>query len=296
MVGLVEMPLAEVPMGLGFTVAHQKVNLDIDLLSRRIQGRTEIVINPLSSELKIIRLHCRQAKITRASFTPKSYNSSALSYNDPYARLELPFQTDVHQYHRIQERLEKQVKVPPQPELEITVPKSIKIYELDNAVVLGRDSAAAKLIAADTATKNMVDQAPRFSPITMYIDFVIENVREGMQFVGWGSDDSQYPHAYTHSSWNGSSSCLFPCVDSIDSRCTWELSVKTPRTIGDALAVPRSKKFGLSSSTPRNKAPSFSDEDRALDLSVISSGDLTDEVISIILHRDLLTRPDCRSQ
>ena len=287
MVGLVEAPTAEVPVGLGFSVAHQKVNLDIDLLGRRIHGRTEIVINPSSSDLKTIRLNCRQVKITRASFSPKSYNSSTLSYEDPYARLELPFQADVHHYHRLQERLDKQLKSPPRAELEITVPKSIKIYELDSTIVLdhsGRPTGDPLAADLTQSTKNVVEQGPRFSPITVYIDFVIENVRDGMQFVGWGSDDMEYPHAYTHSSWNGTSSCLFPCVDSMDSRCTWELSVKTPRTIGDALAVPRNQKLGpkwrdngSGTGQLRHDAPSLSDEDRALDLSVISSGDMTDE-------------------
>ena len=268
MVGIVEPPATEIPTGLGFSVAHQKVSLDIDLLGRRIQGRTEITINPLSSELKTIRLSCRQAKITRASFSPKSYNSSTLSYEDPYARLQLPYQADVHQYHRLQERLEKQLKVPSQAELEITVPKSIKIYELDSTIVLDQGNSLAASLA-----KNTIEQAPRYSQITVYIDYLVEHVRDGMQFVGWGAGDMQYPHAYT----DGASSCLFPCVDSVDSRCTWELSIKTPRTIGDALVAPRSQRFGQRLSDGQN-APSFSDEDRALDLSVISSGDMTDEV------------------
>ena len=279
---------------LGFSILHQKVQLDIDLTRRRLRGITEITINPLSTELKTVRLNCRQCSINRIGVNGKTCTS--MTYTDPYKRNKLGWQASVHQYHMLQERLEGQLKVPPpEPELVVNLPKSTKIQELNPFVTLdssGKMAGDTIVLDITQNPKSTVDQITRFTSILVSVDFTIENIRDGMQFVGCSPGDLQYPHAYTQNSLPDSASCLFPCLNAIDSRPTWEISIKCPRTIGDAFRKSNGTNTAVSNGilghTLIEQAlglSSFSDEEQALDLVVICSGDMTDEVGRILSLR-----------
>lgn len=271
---------------LGFSVLHQRVQLDIDLTHRKLRGSTEITISPHSADLKTIRLNCRQCSLNRLSVNGKPIAS--MTYTDPYKRSKLNWQADVHQHHMLQERIEGVLKVPPpEPELVVNLPKSTRIFELDPMASLdsaGRSAGDTVVVDLSQASRPAVDQSTRFSSITVSVDFTINEIRDGMQFCGWNDGDLQYPHAYSQNSVPGSACCLFPCLDAIDSRSTWEISIKCPRTIGDAF-----KPFSSPSLTNGTNGvevsqeeadwlQSFSDEEKALDLVVVCSGDMTDEV------------------
>ncbi len=198
----------------------------------------------------------------------------------------------------------------------ISLPKSVRIEELDpfsaeaQSILLTRINGAAKQESGDTSavdltqtSKTAVEHAARFTPFTIYAEYTIERIRDGMHFVGWEDGDLRYPHAYSSNSlFPGSACCLFPCIDDISSRCTWEFSIKCSRTLGDALESTTNGQGGKNANgvnglkEPHNSASingfhkdhemmidgddgsRFSDENKTLDLSVICSGDITDEV------------------
>lgn len=325
MVGLVETPGLP-SSGVGFLVSHQRVELDIDLVSRSLKGKTEITINPQSKDLRTIRLNCRQCELKRLSTNGKG--APTVLYEEPYGRAKLNWHAGASQFHMLRQRVEGQLRNPPEEELVVTLPKSIRIDELDPFSVEAQNLLLAKsigpakkepgdasIIDLTQSSKVAVEQTARYTPITLYVEFVIEKIRDGMQFVGWEVGDLRYPHAYTrNSSLPGAACCLFPCVDSPSSRCTWEISIKSSKTIGDALkrsvlpatqlngntitggpknvneAIPNGVN-GEHSTANTDSVPDFSDEDRALDLSVVCSGDLTDEVGSrdMLINRILTT-------
>ena len=303
---------------LGFSISHQKVELDVDLPTRSLKGRTEIIVNPHSKDLRVIRLNCRQCALTRVSVNNKPCAGAV--YEDPYSRATLPWKAGVHQYHMLQQRVEGQLKDPPEQELSIHLPKSLKIDELDpfseeaQGIVLSktlggskRDSRDGSLTAIDLAqsARTGAEQTARFTPITLSIEYVVKKIRDGMHFVGWEDGDLRYPHAYSTNSLSpGAACCLFPCTDDLTSRCTWEISIKCQRTVGDALRsapIPNGQLHvnGVNgnhqSPTMSDKSSNFSDEDKARDLVVISTGDMTDEVREpYFCCRPLLIATDCR--
>lgn len=313
MVGLVELPSPQAP-GSRFSISHQKVELDIDILSRSLKGRAEITVNPHSKDLKTIRLNCRQCELTSLKVNGKP--SSSAPYQDPYNRATLPWSAGVHQYHMLRQKLESQLKNPPEEELVVNLPKSIRIDELDSLSVeaqnilvtksvggLKKDSGDSLASDLAQAPRAVVDQTMRFTPITLVVEYTMKNIRDGMQFVGWKDGDLRYPHAYTKNSLSpGAACCLFPCLDDISSRCTWEISIKCARTIGDALEElpkPRNQiqvngSNDLSNGTSKahvsaltDRRALFSDEDKALDLAVICTGDITDEVTHEAVRKDI---------
>lgn len=295
------------PADLGFSISQQTVTLDIDLYSRSLTGRAVININPHAKDLKAIRLNCRQAVIKRLTVNGKP--CSGFSYTDPYKNARLEWNAaGVQQYDMLQRKLERQFKDPPDEELEVLIPKSVKIDELDpfseeaQNIILSRTSGSTKRASGDgsaidlaQSSRTAVEQTARFTPIVLHIDYVVEKIRDGMHFVGWEEGDLRYPHAYTTNSLSpGAACCLFPCVDNLTSKCPWDITIKCQKTVGDALQQPlrsnpesqASGGHGVSNSVHETNGHrkvdaqfnNFSDEDKALDLAVICIGNVTDEV------------------
>lgn len=279
---------------LGFSVSHQKVELDIDLRTRSLQGRTTITISPHSKDLRLVRLNFRQCELTGLKVDGRT--CSGVEYEDPYTRTTLPGEVGAHHYHRLQQRVAGQLKSPPKEELVITLPRSLKIEELDSFSEEAQTTLLSKSVGSsrgDTST-NVPDilQNNRFVPVQLNIEYVVKNIRDGMHFVGWEEGDLRYPHTYTTNSLSpGTACCLFPCKDDLNSRSTWEISIKCQKTIGDALRIPspQPRSNGVNGMANRvdesqkshgteMRFNSFSEEDQALDLAVMCTGDTTDEV------------------
>ncbi|KAL9606039.1 MAG: hypothetical protein Q9179_000772 [Wetmoreana sp. 5 TL-2023] len=283
----------------GFSVSHQKIELDIDLLARRLKGKTEITINPHSKELKIVRLNCRQSDVKRITANGKACPN--FGYEEPYSKATLRWDAGVHQHHMLRKKIEAQLKSPPDEELVINLPKSVRIDDLDPfsveaAALTGARSSVGLNTKDDTlgepsSARTAVEQERRFTPLTIAIDFSIGHIRDGMHFVGWEAEDLRYPHAYTKSfATPGGACCLFPCVDDLSARCTWEISIKCSKTVGDAFSPPPSKMVngtggtvnGVHNGVAKMAVDQFqsnmSPEDKVLELFVICTGDMTDEV------------------
>ncbi|KAL8905811.1 MAG: hypothetical protein Q9171_006524 [Xanthocarpia ochracea] len=292
-------PHSAQPLSPGFSLTHQKVELDIDLLARRLKGRAEININPHSKDLRSVRLNCRQCDIKRITVNNKPCPNYV--YEEPYNKTTLPWKASVHQHHMLRNKIEAHLKSPPDGELVINLPKSVKIEELDpfaipastplatrSSVGLNsKDDLPGEALSARTA----IEQDLRYKSLAVEIEFVISKIRDGMQFVGWEEEDLRYPHAYTKSfSAPGGVCCLFPCLDDLAARCTWELSIKCSKTLGDAFSPPQSdapngtrngmngvhKDIAKAALDPFQS--NLSAEDQALEISVICTGELTDEV------------------
>ena len=300
------------PPGLGFTVSHQKVQLDIDLVGRSLEGKTELVVVPDTVDLKSISLNCRQCEIKSITINGKPASSSSWTHSDPYERRKLTWKAGVHQYHQLRDKIQDQLKPAPEQELAIPLPRNFKIEEVDpfsaeaQSITLARPDALKKEAGDPTALdvdqnlKTAVEQVVRFTPITIAVMFKIDEIQGGMHFVGWEDEDLRYPHAYTQNSLLNSASYLFPCLDTAESRSTWEVSIKCARTLKDAFqsGIAKSPMLQNGAHDPEisdqfKEGPSnFTEEDLALDLVVICSGEMTDEVdaidISSLHNADLL--------
>ncbi len=127
-----ELQSAPVPSP-GFSVSHQKVELDIDLSARRLKGKTEITINPHSKELRTVKLNCRQCDVKRV--TANGRQCPNVVYEEPYSKVTLPWEAGVHQHHMLRKKVESQLKSPPDEELIIHLPKSVKIDDLSPSTI-----------------------------------------------------------------------------------------------------------------------------------------------------------------
>lgn len=299
MPGLIDTVQTDSALGLEFTVFSQKVDLDIDFAGQSLSGTTEIVAQPLSKDLKVFRLNCRQCKVTRATIEGRP---AAVSYVDPYDKLTIkPGATTIHQHEYLRSKIEKHVKDPPDPELAITLPPRVTIKELesDPLTVLPRVGSLQRhdsdFAVAETPTGTSAqEQAPKFAPVKIYIEFQVRRFRDGLHFVGFGDDDSRYPHLYTRNNGlPGNVSSIFPCLDNPNSRCTWEISIRCPKNLESAFTLPQADLANgtngdlgdakdhhhRADSAMGELSLNLSEADKSLDLSVICSGEMTDDIV-----------------
>lgn len=250
--------------GSGFSVAHQKVELDVDFATRSVKGKTEITLQLHSKEVRRIRLNFRQGEIKSVRVNNKV---ASFKYTDPYDSLKL---YGAHYHQKLAAKVDSLIQTPPEPELTVSIPKNIRIDELDPYSLEAQNQATLRLSTAavdehgDAIVASKLPELPKFTLITVSIEFIIENIRDGLQFVGLDPIDRRYPHAYTNNLSDIQACCsLFPCAEDLTARCTWELSIRCVRTLGDVF--------------PRRRH-TLTPEDEAMDMIVICSGDLTDEI------------------
>lgn len=314
MVGLTELPGASSP-GPGYTVSHQKLELEIDFATRSMKGKTKITILPTHKDLKTIRLHCRQCVLKRININGRG---PTIKYQDPYSKLSMHSQAGVHQHQMLRQKIAPQVKEPPEEELVVNLPKSVPIEELDPLsadphglmftkpeVTAKKEPESAGVASPIAVPKSADEQSLKFRPITLYVEFAVERFRDGLQFVGCDEDDPRYPHVYTrNTSCPSSASCLFPCVDTLTSRCTWDISITCHRTLGDVArhmeaaaaeghsphkSVHMNNGFEQNGANGNQRAGEdaymsstrFTVEDCAREMAVVCSGELADEVGAI---------------
>lgn len=137
------------------------------------------------------------------------------------------------------------------------------------------------VIRKSTFNADLAEGTP-YKQYKINIPFHKKNCRDGLHFVGVDSLDNRFPHMYTRHSLNpGTASCIFPCVDDYGSRCSWRISVKYPRTLGDALrqALATQPEEGVAPPTASSRYWDLAEEDKLREMSVIGSGFLIEDVV-----------------
>ncbi|KAI9656059.1 MAG: hypothetical protein M1821_005120 [Bathelium mastoideum] len=314
MPGLIEtpglpLPPPPPPAGPGFSVHSQRVELDIDFRAQKLKGKTDITIQPHSKDLRTVKLHCRQCVLKRLNVEGKG---PSLNYEDPYGNLKIPDAYTALQHHIVSQKFEPALRDAPEEEISLTIPKSVKIDEQDpfstaaQRMLLARSSIGSKRqsdaptpvteVPTILKTAGGGENDARFTPIRIHVEFEVSNFRDGLHFVGMEDGDARYPHVYTRNTGSPRvTSCIFPCVDDPLARSSWEILIRCPRTLGDAFAKPKPLINGVNGHAKTNgiltngvsenaadeeyTGPELTEQEEAMELAVVCSGDLTDEIV-----------------
>jgi transcription initiation factor TFIID subunit 2 len=298
-----------------FSVIQQEVELDVDLRTRQVTGWTELTIEPQSKDLRLIKLCSRGITVRNVTVEGK-YPAVAVRYDDPYNGLRVRETYNVQQHHLIRDNIEAALKDPPEPNLAITLPKQVRVRQvspLDTSIKVQNFGVSTSGPVETPAPKGADDGEPMFVPITVRMEFTVEDTRHALYWAGLQEGDTRYPHVYTTaSSVPGTPSTFaFPCVGTPSSRCSWRLTIQCPRTLGDIGrgaqsnsahgngADPHAQTNGASGHIASSgdtimhdaKSPSgdgyfestLIDEERDRELVVIGSGFMEDSDVSVLL-------------
>lgn len=283
----------------GFIVVHQKLELTVDFSTQSISGETEITILPQTKDLREIKIDARQCQIPRKGVRINE-SLAAFDHDDPMLALTIP---PAYVWSGEQHALQKERILPltsrqkANGSLDITIPGHVEIVEVDPlsgdaaSAVTSRAAAASDArnssVALDgtngTSTftpKTATEQSARYQPLIVRIKFSAKDFRDGLQFVGVSEGDLRFPHVYTRHSMDPGLACVFPCIDDPAMRCTWDISIKCSKTLGDALRRHTIPGLANSIDNPHedNEVP-LSDDEKVMEMIVVCSGDLRDEEV-----------------
>ena len=274
------------PQQRGFSVLRQKLNFDIDFSRQHVRGQTELTLAPTTNALRHIRLRCRQCEILSVTVEDKP---ASLQYIDPYRALTPHAGWGIRQHHLYKERLETLVGENALEEMTIEVPKKVIVRETVLTTDGGGPSRPRQTVpmtpagAPDTPVAGAAELQTDYQTLSLKIDFALKDVRDGIQFVGFGQGDGRYPCVYTRNSpFPGTACSLFPCLDDPTERLEWEISIKCAKTLGSALGLRHAD--GAADSQDFDEQESdlgddfgLDEQERVMDLAVICSGQFEDE-------------------
>ncbi|KAH8899326.1 hypothetical protein GQ53DRAFT_873563 [Thozetella sp. PMI_491] len=298
-----------------FAVVNQEVELDFDFRNKSINGTVTFYIFPMVNDLEEVAIDSRQCDIDLGNVTVDGLKTTA-TFSDPYDRMDIPqqWQLGAHQHHSIKSWM-RPLLPEQRPDVPITVrekdglgcvpaDRSIKVSLRPES--MAKDDARRPLkIKAGKAEANgkLPDEQPG---VKISIPFRSKKIRDGLHFVGLDDGDMRYPHVYTrHSVEPGTASCIFPCIDDPSSRCMWKVSIKCPRTLGDAFEqrlATQPELNGLEGGSRKRKhgddAPiqprhELAEEDKLMEMTVICSGNLTGEQIDPLDEKKKIMTFEC---
>ncbi|KAK3336057.1 hypothetical protein B0T19DRAFT_453357, partial [Cercophora scortea] len=281
-----------------FVVLKQHVDLEVNFRDKSISGVSTIHFFLNNPDLDEVSFDARQCDVDIDGIKVDGFRTTA-SFHDPYDLMGYPpqWQLGAGQHHVIRKRMQ-----PLAPERRPDVPIKEREKQLLGCVPADRSLRVSlrpegnlmdeprRPLKIKTVRMDKDDPNDEKSGIKISIPFRSKNIRDGLQFVGVEEGDSRYPHVYTrHSIEPGTASSIFPCVDDPGSRHPWKVSIKCPRTLGDAFEqsattqppvsnnCSRKRKFGDEHPSP--VYPLMDQEDKMMEMTVVCSGNLTGEQI-----------------
>lgn len=283
-----------------YFVIKQEVTLDVNFRDRRLDGSTDIFIVIFSDKVEDIHLDAAHCDIDTENVTVTEMRESngevvegqkrkaAAEYNDPYNKLSHPkgwnWRAEHHDLRRIRARgifHNRKADVPAENrEIEGCTP----VYgSLKVSLRASKEQERPKLIIRKSMSN--LDLANKgHKQFKISVPFTNKNPRDGLHFVGVDALDNRFTHMYSrHSIQPGTASCIFPCVDDHGARCDWRISIKFPRTLGDALHQALATQWdattngGHSHADGHDRSLRFAEEDKLREMSVVCSGFLMEE-------------------
>ncbi|KAI9163155.1 Transcription initiation factor TFIID subunit [Paramyrothecium foliicola] len=296
--GADDLPPIEDPPILEYFIIKQEVNLEVNFRDKRIDGTTDIFLVSFSDRVEEVLLDAAHCEIDTENITITEMRevqgdviegqkrAAVAEYADPYKKLSKPknsnWRAEHHDLRRIRARSvfhSRKNDVPAENrEFEGCTP----VYGSLKVNLRGKGEAERPKLIIRKSTTNLDGADKTHKQFKLTIPFTNKNPRDGLHFVGVDHLDSRYTHMYTrHSIQPGTASCIFPCIDDHGSRCDWRISVKYPRTLGDALqqALVTQQNGDQMQIDGQDRPLHLSEEDKLIEMSVVCSGFLMEETV-----------------
>ncbi|KAJ3524564.1 hypothetical protein NM208_g12010 [Fusarium decemcellulare] len=293
-------PVQDLPV-LEYFIIKQEVNLEVNFRDKRIDGTTDIILVTFNDKIEEVVLDAADCEIdtenvyvaelreVSGDIIEGQKRKTTAVYEDPYEKLSHPtnwnWRADHHDVRRTRARSvfhSRKNDVPAENrEFEGCTP----VYGSLKVSLRGKAEPDRPRLIIRKSMSGLDPAEKTNKQFKITIPFTNSNPRDGMQFVGVDPLDNRFTHMYTRSSIHpGTASCIFPCVDDHGSRCDWRISIKYPRTLGDALQQAlATQQNGMSSDKMQvdgqDRIHNLAEEDKLREMSVVCSGFLMEETV-----------------
>lgn len=236
-------------------IAHQRVQLDVNLSTHQIKGTTDIVLIPLVQNLDYITLDCKDIKIEDVWIENRRcdnyiHDNQANNLKQKYLNQNndiLFSDNSIEQSQFLREKFSDLTENPDdrrKSQLIIKVPSSIKIT-LQDANSLTNYTPVTPSIRGTPAGQETV-----FTPLTVRIEYEIKNPSSGIKFDTVLEDSPHLWNAYTtNAEFCSTASYWMPCINALDEKSTWEIEISVPRKVKD---IGTTKMVGQKEETDNN--------------------------------------------
>lgn len=288
-----------------FYVMKQDVNLDINFREKCIDGTTDIYIATSKEKVEEVFLDAADCEIDAENATISDLREAhgeiiegqvrkaTIDYHDPYSKLEHPkswnWTAEHHYERRKRARLLFHSRKSDVPIERREATGSTPAYGSLKVSLRGKgETDRPKVILRKSQANLETPVATSYKQYKITIPFRKKNPRDGVHFVGVDLLDNRFTHMYTrHSTQAGTAASMFPCVDDHASRCVWKISVKFPRTLGDALQKPLASETNGSTHQSKDEMQvdgseriyDVAEEDKLREMTAVCSGFLVEENI-----------------
>ncbi|KAM5355196.1 hypothetical protein ACJ41O_001842 [Fusarium nematophilum] len=293
-------PIADLAV-LEYFVIKQEVNLEVNFRDKRIDGTTDIILVTFTDKIEEVLLDAADCEIDtdnvyitelreiNGDIVEGQKRKTTAVYQDPYDRLSHPtnwnLRADHHDIRRRRARSVFHSRKTDVPAENREFEGSTPVYGSLKVNLRGKAEPDRPRLIIRKSMSGLDSQDKNSKQFKLSIPFTNTSPRDGMQFVGVDPMDSRFTHMYTRSSVHpGTASCIFPCVDDHGARCDWRISIKYPRTLGDALQQAlATQQNGTGSDRMQidgqERIHNLAEEDKLREMSVVCSGFLMEETV-----------------
>ncbi|GMM56664.1 Taf2 protein [Maudiozyma humilis] len=220
-------------------IAHERVQLDVNLSTHQIKGVADIVLIPLVQNLDYITLDCKDMTISDVWIEDRRcdnyiHDNRLGQLRDKYLNQDKDILFSHNSIEQSQFFREKFADLTERPDdsrksqLIIKVPSSIKIT-LQDANSLTNYTPITPSMRGTPAMQETV-----FTPLTVKIEYEINSPTTGIIFDTVLEDKPHLWNAYTtNSEFCTTASYWMPCINALDEKSTWEIEISVPRKVKD---------------------------------------------------------------
>lgn len=285
-----------------YFIVKQEVNLDVNFRDRRIDGTTDIYVVTFSEKVEDVIIDAAHCEVDTGNVTVTEIRESqgeavegqprkaATEYVDPYKKLSHPkgwnWRAEHHDLRRMRARdIFHTRKSDVAAETRELVGCTL-VYGSLKVSLKGKGEQERPRLIIRKSMSNLDGAERMHKQFKIRVPFYNKDPRDGLHFVGVDHLDSRFTHMYTrHSLQPGTASCIFPCVDDHGARCDWRISLKFPKTLGDALqqALVTQKDTGVNGTHDKAHAGGedlkLAEEDKLREMTAVCSGFLMEEAV-----------------
>lgn len=209
-------------------IIHQKLALEIEFEHERLVGYTDIVCLPHSSSLKQINVNASQLQIlqvlvnglptTHHTLEPLTTYRSQTGAGTSGDRIGLEHVRDLECLELAQNQA---LDIATHGEVSVMLPEAVQ-----------ESLKAAELSIRDPKSPQSIDQGDSLDDlmpaVVIRIYYILSHPTAGLHFTTPQQELPDRPHQVFTTSAFGTASCWFPCHDTANDRCTYDLELTCP--------------------------------------------------------------------
>ncbi|RHY41386.1 hypothetical protein DYB38_003087 [Aphanomyces astaci] len=251
-----------------FEYLQQRLRLHVDLMGRRLEGVSELILAPKIDSIKRIRVHCRQCVVSKVTVNGVE---ARFEHHDFLSEV---VQESYRDWNSFDLFYRGAIVASKEGTLVIEMPPTVRIVDQNDSTVDDEKKSDGETATDDErdatavwdSSNHLPPSSTAFAPVVVRIEYTVSNPRGGVRFMLPDAlHPERVPHMYTYCGPFGGlcdgARTWMPCRDLLSDKCTFRVELIVPascvavcsgRLVGqslDAHKLHRSFRFVINTKT-----------------------------------------------